>query len=263
MGNANKSINYFEQAYACMLEHNDQKNLPNIINNLASLYAISGKKKPADMLLQLLNNPELQTNDNVKATVYLNLGSYYFRNNNPSNAEKYFLKSDSLFQKINKTSNPEILHSLGSISASKGDYNRAILYFNKVKSAFPNYNQTKLLNHDLAKTYFSLKQYDKAKDYYEESLTQNEIDNKAAIATALTKAQENLNFIKKESEIKELKLEKELLQSDKIRIRNAIISLVIAIILMLLLGLIYFRGYLISRKDSHRLLKLCKSQRIC
>jgi len=261
MGNANKSIAYFEQAYACMLEHNDQENLPSIINNLASLYAISGKKNPEAMLLKLLNNPEIKSNDNVKATVYLNLGSFYFRNNDPTHAERYFLKSDSLFQKISKTSSPEILHSLGSIAAKKGDNTKAISYFNRVKDDFPNYNQSKLLNHDLANAYFALKQYDKAKAYYEELLTQNDIDNKAAIEKALTKAEENLNFIKKESEIKELKLEKELLQSDKVRVRIIIVFLVIALVLLLLLGFIYLRKERQKQKINQLLLEQ-KNQKI-
>lgn len=261
MGNANKSIAYFEQAYTCMLEHNDQENLPNTINNLASLYAISGKKNPVEMLLKLLNNPEIKSNDNIKATVYLNLGSFYFRNNDSNNAEQYFLKSDSLFQKISKTSNPEILHSLGSIAAKKGNNTKAISYFNRVKDDFPNYNQSKLLNHDLAKTYFALKQYDKAKEYYEELITQNDIDNKEAIEKALTKAQENLNFIKKESEIKELKLEKELLQSDKVRIRIIIIFLAIALVLLLLLGFIYFRKERQKQKLNQLILQQ-KNQKI-
>lgn len=261
MGNATKSIEYFEQAYACMLENNDQKSLPNIINNLASLYAISGKKNAADMLLKLLNNADFKTNDNVKATVYLNMGSYYFRNDDPSNAEKYFLLSDSIFQRLSKTSNPEILHSLGNIAALKGDYNKAIWYYKEVESSFPNYNQTELLNHDLAKSYFRLKEYDKSRNYYEELLTQNDIARKAEIEAALTKAQENLNFIKKESEIKELKLEKDLLQSDKIRIRNMIISAGIALVLLLLLGLIYFKKERQKQKLNKVLLEQ-KNQKI-
>lgn len=248
MGNTTKSIDYFEQAYSCMLEHNDEKGLPSVLNNLASLYAISGKKNPADMLLKLLDNPEQQANDNIKATMYLNLGSYYYRNDDPTNAEKYFLISDSLFQKLSKRSNPEILHSLGNIASKKGDFHKAIMYFKKVESTFPDYNQTGLLHHELAKTYFKLKQYDKSKDYYEKILKKNDLDKKAEIEAALIKAQENLNFIKKESEIKELKLEKDLMQSDKIRVRNIIISLVIAFLLILVIGLIYIRKEREKRK---------------
>src|SRR5690606_27317793 len=97
--------------------------------------------------------------------------------------------------------------------------------------------QTELLHHDLAKLYFTLGEYDMSQDYYEKLLAQNDIARKAEVEAAITKAQENLNFIKTESEIKELKLEKALLQADKIRIRNLIISGVIAFALILLLGL--------------------------
>lgn len=261
MGNTSKSIDYFEQAYACMLEHDDQEGLPSVINNLGSLYSTNGKKNPVGLFLKLLDDPKIKTKDNIKATVYLNLGSYYFRQNDILNAESYFLKSDSIFQKLSKTSNPEILHSLGSISAKKGDFQRAIFYFKKVESTFPDYNQTGMLNQDLARSYFSLKEFDKSQEYYEILLEQHKKEKKEEIDAALMKAQENLNFIKKESEIKELKLEKELLQSDKIRIRIVIVFLFIALFLTLLLGLFYFKRVR-EKQKLNKLLIEQKNQKI-
>lgn len=245
MGNAAKSLQYFEQAYQCMLDQNDQENLPNVISNLASLYAENGKQNPDKLFLDLLENGTLS--ENLKATVYLDLGGFYFRNGKSELAEKYFINSDVLFRKIGQD-NPEITHSLGSIYLQKKQYRKALAYFLKVKHRFPYYNQSELLYKDFAKVHFALKAYDSSQFYYEKLIGLKDAKQKKETASALTKAQENVDFIKNESEIKALRLEKKLLEGDTMRNRIMLFSLLFALVAFAAIGFIYLKKERAKRK---------------
>lgn len=241
MGNAQKSLEYFELAYACILNADDQKHLPEVINNLASLYAYTGKENPDKLFLDLINNKNNQLNDNIKGSVFLNLGSFYYASSNFTEAEKYFLKADSTFASSAIPSNPEILHSLGSIYRQKNQPQKALGYLLKVQKNYPKYNQRYLLFSDIARTYQTLNKPDSSQHYYEAIIFQKDSMAQLAIDSILTKARQNLDFAEQVSKINELKLEKELLQAEKTRIRMLTFSIIAFLVLAVILAFVYFK----------------------
>lgn len=250
MGNTEKSVTYFEEAYSCLIESGETAYLPQVVNNLASLYALTGKENADDLFLSLLNDSAVTLSVDERATVFLNLGGFYFRSENNLLAEKYFLIADSMFTLAGPQTNPEITHSLGSINKQNKKYRTALNYFFKVNTDFPNYNQREMLYVDIAETYFNLENYDSAKYYYEHLLEFKDSLAAVSVEEALIKAQNNLDFVKKDAEINELKLGVLLQQESAARNRIITISLVSLLVLLLMITFLY-----LSKEKQKRKIK--------
>ncbi|NUY82240.1 tetratricopeptide repeat protein [Flavobacterium sp. MAH-1] len=240
MGNPEKSLDYFQQAYDCMIENRDTEHLPNVVNNLASLYAASKKTNSDAMFLRLLKDSHSIADENVKATVFLNLAHFYSSEGNLDKSEVFFHRADSVFKRMKAPENPEILHGLGKVALARGKFIQAISDFERIKKRFPDYIQTEMLLHDLAQAYHESHQPEKARAIYEELLAMKEQKRSLEVQQAITKAQENINFISKESEIQQLKLEKDVLSANQLR------NLAIGIALFVLIS---FGSWFYIRKE--------------
>ncbi len=248
MGNAEKSLGYFEQAYACMLDHNDHRNIPEVVNNLASLYGYTGKGSPDKLFLDLLNNKELTPDENVKASIFLNLGSYYFGQENYVDAEKYFLRADSTFARSAIPSNPELLHSLGSLFLRKQEPEKALEYLLETFRKYPNYNQSDLLFKEIARTYLALNMPDSSRYYYEHIIARKDSTTQSAIDSVLTAARRNLDFANQAAKVHALQLETDMLQAEKRHLRMRTFALIAILLLLVILALSYLKKERDKRK---------------
>ncbi len=240
LGNTKKSQKYFEEAYTCTLEQEEMADLPNIINNLIVANAANGKGNPDKLFLDLLQDRRYVVSSEVKATVCMNLGSYYFRTSQWQSAERYFLLSDSIFRKTGQR-NPEILHCLGNIHQQQKQYTEAIRYFREVQHLFPNYNQSGNLYRDIARTYVARNELDSALFYYELGLTTSDSLKLQAVSEALEQTQHNLDFLRKESELRELTLKQKVRESNELRIRIIGTGIIVILLLLVIITVLFFR----------------------
>jgi tetratricopeptide (TPR) repeat protein len=260
LGNPKKSETYFKEAYTCAIEQKETADLPNIINNLIVASIENGKENPDKFFRELLQKSKYDISNDVKGTVYMNLGSYYFRNSQWVLAKKYFLLSDSVFRKTGQR-NPEIVHCLGNIHQQEKQYSEALRYFQTVRSQFPHYNQSGKLYSDIARTYVSQNQLDSAAFYYELGLTTTDSLKMQMVSEALEQTQNNLEFLRKEAEIRELTLEQKIRESNELRVRFIGIGIIVGLVLLVIIAVLYFRKERGKRKLNEALVER-KNERI-
>lgn len=241
LGNTKKSEQYFREAYHCSIEQGETGNLPTIMNNLIIASISNGKSNNPDRLFfDFLENPGFEISNEVKATVYMNLGSFYFRNSQWGNAKKYFLIADSIFRKTGKR-NPEIIHFLGNIYQQEKQYPEALSAFREVIRLFPDYNQSGKLYREIANTYAAEKELDSARFYYELALKTADSLKIQSVSAALEQTRYNLDFLRKESEIRELTWKQKVKESNELRIRFIGIGIILVLVLLVIIAVLFFR----------------------
>ena len=260
LGNPKKSETYFKEAYTCAIEQKETADLPNIINNLIISNIANGEGNPEELFRDLLKKSKYAVSNDVKGTVYMNLGSYYFRNKQWTLAKKYFLLSDSIFRKTGQR-NPEIVHCLGNIHQQQKQYTEALNYFEAVRNQFPHYNQSGKLYSDIARTYVSQNQLDSAAFYYELGLTATDSLKMQTVSAALEQTQNNLEFLRKETEIRELTLEQKIRESNELRVRLIGTGIISGLVLLVIIAVLYFRKERGKRRLNEALVER-KNERI-
>lgn len=260
LGNTQKSKGYFEEAYTCLIQQKEMTDLPQIINNLIIADAANRKGNPDKLFLDLLQNDKYHVSGEVKATVYMNLGSYYFRNSQWGSAKKYFLLSDEIFNKSGQR-NPEILHCLGNIHQQQKEYTKALFYFREVHRQFPRYNQSGNLYCDMARTYADMEELDSSRYYYELGIAVTDSLKMQTVAEALEQTQHNLDFLRKEAEIRELTLQQKIRESNELRVRVVGIGIIVILLLLVSIAVLFFRKERGKRKLNEAILER-KNERI-
>lgn len=190
----------------------------------------------------------------------MNLGSFYFRSSQWENAKKYFLIADSIFRKTGKR-NPEIIHFLGNIYQQAKQYPEALGAFREVIRLFPNYNQSVKLYREIAKTYAVLKESDSAQFYYELALKTGDSLNIRSVSEALEQTKHNLDFLRKESELRELTLKQKVKESNELRIRLVGVGIIVVLLLLVIIAVLFFRKERGKRRLNEALLER-KNERI-
>lgn len=260
LGNTKKSEQYFREAYNCSVEQGETGNLPSIMNNLIVASVSNGNANPEKLFFDFLEDPNYLVSNEVKATVYMNLGSFYFRSSQWANAKKYFLIADSIFRKTGKR-NPEIMHFLGNIYRQQKQYPEALGTFKEVIRLFPNYNQSGKLYREIANTYAAEKELDSARFYYELALRTADSLKIQSVAAALEQTKHNLDFLRKESELRELTLKQKVKESNELRIRFIGGGIMIVLLLLVIIAVLFFRKERGKRRLNEALLER-KNERI-
>lgn len=256
LGNPQRSLGYFEDAYRLAIKEKYLELLPNIVNNLAAVSTATGENISKTSFIDLIEDHLLEANNEIKSTVYLNLGSLYLRNNNIELAENYLSIAYTNFQ-MNESMNPEMIHSLGSLYYQKKEYKKALYYFLEAMKEYPEYTQWKLLYKDIAATYFALGDYANSNRYSELTIKRLEEINSQKIDSVLSQAQKQLEFYKKDTEIKELKYKNDVKDWEKSKIwmyAVLVISLLILIVLIIWI-------YLVKERNKRKINELLLEQK--
>lgn len=260
IGNTKQSESYFEEAYSCMLENGASKDLDNIIYNLFVLSIVNGKPNIEKQVDHLLKNDLISKSNTKKALLYLNVGGYYQRNSNWTEAKKYFMKADSIHHILGEQ-NPEVLHALGLIYGKEKNYLKAKEYFQKIRKLFPHYNQAYDLFRDMARTYMTAQEIDSAKFYYELALNESDSLRTKSISEAFERTQHHIDFIRKEAKIRDLTLQQKIREKDETQIRFIGISIIIVLLLLVIIVVLFFRKERSKRKLREALIER-KNERI-
>ncbi len=248
------SIEYFELAYDCSLKN--KKEIPSeIIINLATLYTYTQSGNKGIEIEKLVKKSEKALNRNHLLTLYINLGSTYNHTGHPVLARKYLTKADSINRIYQTGSSAHILHALAHTELLEGNKEKALSLMNKVESSYADYSEKALLLKDLAKLNFELKNFGKSRHYYESLIVLKDSVFHTEIQNTVLTARKDIEFYKKESEIKDLELEKKLSQSK--RHKERILALLLGIFLMMgiLLIWVYYKKEKTKRKLNEILLE--------
>jgi tetratricopeptide (TPR) repeat protein len=260
LGNPKKSEAYFKEAYSCALEQKETTDLPRIMNNLIVANISTGKGNPEELFRKLLQKSKHPVSNDLRGTVYMNLGSYYFRNNKWPLAKKYFLLSDSIFREIGQR-NPEIMHCLGNIDQYQKKYGEALRHFQTLQHEFPYYGKSGKLYRDMARTYASMNKLDSAAFYYELGLTTADSLKMQTVSAALEETQNNLEFLRKETEIRELTLQQKIRESNELRVRIIGTGIIAGLVLLTVIAVLFFRKERGKRRLNEALVER-KNERI-
>jgi len=212
--NYTKAIEYFELAHKCYV---DKKQIPasQTLINLASLYSFTNNPQKDVKIKELLASSKDALSRNELLTLYLNLGLIYNDSNETKLARTYLYKADSINSIYSKTPMPNILHGLANSEIIDKNYRKALDYYQKIYHDFPLYSERLILIRDLAKLNFELGNYETGKKFYEELLNLKDSIYHTEIENTLLKAQKDVDFYKKEIQVKDLELEKQQLKTKR------------------------------------------------
>lgn len=235
--NLESSIEYFELAYDCYLRQ--PKEIPSqILINLATLYAYTHKDSENLQIEKLLKKSEKRMSRNDLLSLYINLGSNYNNNKNAALARRYLIKADSIGKIYQNNSSAHILHALAHTEMLENNPKKALELLNRVNSEHPNYSERAVLLKDLAKLNFDIKNYAKSKFYYEQLILFKDSVFHAEIENTVLKSLKDIEFYKKETEIKDLELEKNQLLAKRNKERG--VAIIVSLILIFSILLFWF-----------------------
>lgn len=234
--NIQGAISYFELAHQCFLDHQLPPASQTIIN-LATLYSYSQKPNPDTKIQELLKDSKDNFSRNDLVTLYINLGMIYNENRKTKLARNYFHKADSIHSLYSEIPMPNILHGLATTEILDKNPKKALVYFQKIYSEFPHYSERLILIKDLAKLNFELGNHAVSKKYYEELISLKDSIYHTEIENTILIAQKDVDFYEKEIQVRDLELDKQILESK--RNKERIGGIAIGLILLLAISWIW------------------------
>ena len=168
LGDYSKAISYYEQALKIKRELGDKKGIGNVLTNLGNVYSNLGDYSKAisyyEEVLAIYKEIGIPTGQ-----VEANIADIWLKRGEVERAEKTYLRLGGPIR-------------LGKLSLVKGNYRKAVEYFDKsLKENLQSRNATFLFADyaGLGEAYEGLKEYDKAKENYENATSMAEEQREA------------------------------------------------------------------------------------
>ncbi len=186
-----KAIDFFQQSLEKFETIGDKRGIANILSNIGVIYNNEGNDaKALELYLRSLKLSE-EINDSVRiVTALVNIGLIYSKKESTMDkAEDSYLKALKLSEELDYSiAIGTLTVNLGELFFSKGDYKKALLYFERSLKAYRKVNSGNipytLIN--IGKIYAREKYYQNAFKYMEEALAIAEQNNsKLEIGQAL------------------------------------------------------------------------------
>lgn len=173
IGNYDQSLLYYMQALKIYEKLNVRSKIPNNLLNIGNIYALQKDYSMAiDYYLQSLVN---NTNKNVIALAYCNMGSAYTQLKMYDRADENLRRALQLSQRENyKKVIAAALGNLGFNYMSAGEFEKALEYHFKSLQLSEELNDKNLISettNSIALTYLKQKNYKKSLEYGEKGLT--------------------------------------------------------------------------------------------
>jgi adenylate cyclase len=221
-GGYEKALEYFNKSLEIQKEIGDEQGYASSLTNISQVYLKMGDKKKAieNLLLALKIYTEIDYQNGVSACLQ-NIGDYYKDEENYSKALEYFLKAYEINSKLNdKKAQASTLNLIGDIYYYQKNYSQALEYYQKsidvatelglkdmLKINFQSISNIYDSTGNFEKAYEYQKMYSDVKDsiYTEESINQI-ADMQTKYETE--KQEEEINLLKKETELQDLKINK-------------------------------------------------------
>lgn len=221
-GGYEKALKYFNKSLEIQKEIGDKKGFASSLTNISQSYLKMGDKKKAieNLLLALKIYTEVDYQNGISACLQ-NIGDYYKDEKNYSKALEYFLKAYKLNSELDdKKAQASTLTLIGDIYYVQENYSNALENYLKsaeiamelgikdmLKENYQAISDVYQAMGNYEKAYEYQKQYSDIKDsiYSEESINQI-ADMQTKYETE--KQEEEINLLKKETELQDLKINK-------------------------------------------------------
>ena len=132
-GNDTKALNYYLESLKVAEEIHDTLRIATAYVNIGAVY--SRKDASVGMALkyyqQAIALSEILGNYDAIGTSSVNLGELYLREGADTSALYYFTKALDTYRKSTTGNVPYALNGIGKVHAQRGDFNKAIEYFNQ------------------------------------------------------------------------------------------------------------------------------------
>jgi len=245
-GNHRKALAYFGKSYAIETANNHYEGIGGSLINMSVALAGLGRLDSARLLLdQAIKLARTHNLRFVLQNAYLDLASYYIRQEQPDSALYYCHRLISLAQ--SGTVEPETLvtarQNAADIYVERGQYQLALHLLNKVEEALPHLNNREYfirLYATKARALAGLGQYPRAYAYLQKSAAAKDSLLSAQTVGILHDIEKKYETEKKERKITELELTATRNESE----RNAYIFIIIGVVA----GLLFL--YVLLRQKS-------------
>ncbi len=239
LGNLEKSNYYLQKALAIEKKYNNIKNIAMIYNNISDNYS---SMKQYDKALELLLKSEeiIDDTDLDKALLLINIGDAYKNTNQEAKAKEYYFRAIDYCKKTNNKYYLSLAYQyIGELFLSQKDYKQALFFFYSSMQISKEIKANDILKDDykgIINVYSVLNSPDSVLKYNNLYYAINDsIFNKQA-ANKIAELQIKYDFDKKEQELKQLRIQKELdSKKQKILIISFISVLLIIIIIFLMI----------------------------
>lgn len=186
--NYSEALMYYQKSQRICEENNYNTILPHIYNNTGIIYSNLGEKDRALSYLMKAYNGFKTLDEKVDmANTVSNIGSIHLQNSQDSLAISYYLEALKIFEEDGKYIDASFINiELGNYESDKGNYTRALEYFNKSYDQIVNQSTTYLgpksralvsVLGNLGRVHYHLDDTKKSIDYLKESLKLAEQNN--------------------------------------------------------------------------------------
>ncbi len=173
-GDYHQAIIYALEALHIAEYKNDLDFLITVYSNLGNLYRITKQPKNAIKILKKsIRLSKTQENLTVEASALNNLGLVYRDQKTYDSAYFYLNAAIKLKKQIKSTTLASTYHSLSSLFIKTDRFEQSLTYLKLALEANKDHNNQNGIIHDylgLGNYYYTLKQNNKAKDYYDKAL---------------------------------------------------------------------------------------------
>jgi len=216
-----KALDYYFQALNLKKERGDQKSIAGTYNNIAIIFGSVFKNSDSAYYYydQAMKIYQKTGDEKDVGMIYSNLGLIHLRKGEIKKAKDYFEKTLKIFKKTEDPKNiASALYYLGLAYQGEADYNKALNYYLQAEKISEQHNIKKLQsqicndmarlyeeNHDFKNALKCFKKYDEIRD---QLLNLEKIKKIHQLETnfELEKREHEIEMLKKQSELNELKL---------------------------------------------------------
>ncbi|QQL50671.1 tetratricopeptide repeat protein [Mucilaginibacter ginkgonis] len=174
-----KAIESYLNALTYFLATKNLSGQAKVYNNIGNLYRDNDFEKALEYLRKSLQIAQALNNENLIASLYLNIGNVYYRQKNFYAALTNYQKSDELFKKLkNQEFEVTCMQNIGVIYFNLGQYDKAenlLLKSNEATKAANMPQQIASIDLTLSSLYIAKGDFDKAEKFVEEGISYAEI----------------------------------------------------------------------------------------
>jgi adenylate cyclase len=184
-----EALDYWNQSLALYEKLKDETGISNLLNNIGSLYSDQGDDpKALDYALRSLSIAE-KLGDKLRILSALNTvaSTYYSKEQTKDKALDYLLRALPLCEELGDTESfGFIAENIGVIYYEKGDYTKALEYYQKALPALNDNQNAPFAYNGIGKVYRKQGKIDEALKYHNQALTLAEkLDVKIRIVESL------------------------------------------------------------------------------
>ena len=256
MDEYNKALEYYFKSYNTSTKDLNGEDLASILSNIGQVYTHLNKLDTA--LLYNMRALEIRKRYGYTEGVIIslnNLGTTYQHKLEYQKALDCFNNELKLAIEIeSQQDQSQALFNIASINRELKNYREAITYVKKsiaISQLLGTKNDIKEDYKFLAETYWNMKKADSSSVYYNYYLKLTDTLSNYQRKNSITERIQQYEFEKARDKEQLAEAEKNIITNERLRRQKVIIrSFAVIVILLLILGFVAYRGYIIKKKDN-------------